>query len=68
MLDKFFGYPALEFAVSEGIKGAIARVVRKGSTLGNTNRVTTGNCARAEQNVRYVRAVFGGGLFDKGVP
>jgi hypothetical protein len=34
MLDKFFGYPALEFAVSEGIKGTIAPVVRKGSTLG----------------------------------
>ena len=32
--------------------------------LGNTNRVTTGCCAHAEQHVRWLRAVFGGGLID----
>jgi hypothetical protein len=31
---------------------------------GNQNPVTTGNCACADQNVRCVRAVFGGGLID----
>src|SRR5580704_8519811 len=32
--------------------------------LGNTNRVTKGNCVRAGQKVECVRAVFGGGLID----
>src|ERR1700722_15817138 len=36
----------------------------RGADLGNQNPVTTGNCACADQNVRWVRAVFGGGLID----
>ena len=40
-----------------------APVFGKG-TLGNTKRVTTGNCAHGEQHVRWLRADFGGGLFD----
>jgi hypothetical protein len=34
------------------------------ATLGNENRVTMGNCAHAEHNVRWLRAAFGGGLID----
>ena len=68
MLDKFFGYPALEPQYPKASRELLPLSFAKEVLLGNTNRVTTGNCARAEQNVRCVRAVFGGGLFDKGVP
>jgi hypothetical protein len=31
---------------------------------GNTNHVTTGRCTKRGQNVRWLRAAFGGGLID----
>jgi hypothetical protein len=33
-------------------------------TFGNKFGVTTGRCSNPDQNVRWLRAVFGGGLID----